>query len=139
MKTRKKMIILMIGGLLMFGLTACGKEQQAADSGTAKPSSEAESEITEESTGVSFAEETETESGADENTFETENTESAGGKTLVVYYSASGNTKEAAEYIAEAADGDLFELEPQEAYTLSLIHISEPTRLRCIALWGVCG
>lgn len=39
------------------------------------------------------------------------------GKTLVVYYSASGNTEQAAEYIAEAAGGDLFELEPVEPYT----------------------
>ena len=39
------------------------------------------------------------------------------GKTLVVYYSASGNTKRVAEDIAEAADGDLFEITPAEPYT----------------------
>ena len=36
---------------------------------------------------------------------------------LVVYYSASGNTKRVAEDIAEAADGDLFEITPAEPYT----------------------
>ena len=41
----------------------------------------------------------------------------AGGKVLVVYYSASGNTKRVAEDIAEAADGDLFEITPAEPYT----------------------
>lgn len=40
-----------------------------------------------------------------------------GGKTLVVYYSATGNTEEAANYIAEATGGDLFELVPVDPYT----------------------
>lgn len=44
-------------------------------------------------------------------------TEDSAGKTLVVYYSASGNTEQVAGYIAEAAGGDLFELEPVEPYT----------------------
>lgn len=39
------------------------------------------------------------------------------GKTLVVYFSATGNTKAAAEAIAAATDGDLLELEPAEPYT----------------------
>ena len=41
----------------------------------------------------------------------------AGGKTLVVYFSATGNTKAAAEAIAAATGGDLLELEPAEPYT----------------------
>ena len=41
----------------------------------------------------------------------------AGGKTLVVYFSATGSTKTAAEAIAAATDGDLLELEPAEPYT----------------------
>lgn len=39
------------------------------------------------------------------------------GKTLVVYFSASGNTESAAGYIAKAINGDLFELEPKDPYT----------------------
>lgn len=39
------------------------------------------------------------------------------GGTLVVYYSATGNTEAAANYIAELTGGDLFELEPVEPYT----------------------
>lgn len=39
------------------------------------------------------------------------------GKTLVVYYSATGNTEEVANYIAAAANADIFELEPAEPYT----------------------
>lgn len=39
------------------------------------------------------------------------------GKTLVVHYSATGNTENVANYIATATDGDLFELEPAEPYS----------------------
>lgn len=39
------------------------------------------------------------------------------GKTLVVYFSASGNTEAAANYIAAATGADIFELEPVEPYT----------------------
>ena len=41
----------------------------------------------------------------------------SGGRTLVVYFSATGNTKAAAEAIAAATGGDLLELEPAEPYT----------------------
>ena len=39
------------------------------------------------------------------------------GKTLVVYYSATGSTKSVALKIAENLDADLFEIEPEEIYT----------------------
>ena len=39
------------------------------------------------------------------------------GKAIVVYYSASGNTKRVAEDIAEAAGADIFEIIPTEVYT----------------------
>ena len=41
----------------------------------------------------------------------------ADGNVLVVYYSATGNTQAVANTIAEATNGDLFELEPVEPYT----------------------
>lgn len=119
-KTMKKMMTLMMSGLLVFGFAACGNEQKAADDGSGKSSSEgveqngAEDETPKENAGTSSEEKTKTQNGADENA---SNTENGSGKTLVVYYSASGNTKEAAEYIAAATGGDLFELEPEEVYT----------------------
>lgn len=42
---------------------------------------------------------------------------SSGGKTLVVYYSASGNTEEVANYIAKVVNADVFELEPVKEYS----------------------
>ena len=42
---------------------------------------------------------------------------SGSGNVLVVYYSATGNTEEVANYIADATGGDLFEVEPAEPYT----------------------
>lgn len=44
-------------------------------------------------------------------------TEPETGKTLVVYYSATGNTEEVANYIAGETGADVFELEPAKPYT----------------------
>ena len=38
-------------------------------------------------------------------------------KTLVAYFSANGTTKRVAEMVAEAADADLYEIEPTVPYT----------------------
>ena len=46
-----------------------------------------------------------------------EETSSEGGRTLVVYYSASGNTAAVAGYIADALGADTVELVPQEPYS----------------------
>ena len=46
-----------------------------------------------------------------------ETAETAEGKTLVVYFSATGNTEAAANYIAEATGADILALEPMEPYT----------------------
>ena len=39
------------------------------------------------------------------------------GKTLIVYYSATGNTKEVADMIAKETGGTLFEIEPKNPYS----------------------
>lgn len=48
-----------------------------------------------------------------------EKTDGAGtdGKTLVVYFSATGNTERVAEMIAKTTGGELFALEPADPYT----------------------
>ncbi len=47
---------------------------------------------------------------------QTETTDPAGGKTLVAYFSWSGNTQEMASYIAEQTGGDLFRIETVQEY-----------------------
>lgn len=46
-----------------------------------------------------------------------ENKPASESKTLVVYFSASGNTENAANYISKAANADVFEIVPKNAYT----------------------
>ncbi len=113
----KKITVILMSVLLVFSLAACGNNQQAKDT-TLEPSSESESETSSEPEETMQPSETLSVSQAEseEDNSDTD-TESTVGKTLIVYYSASGNTEEVANYIASATDGDLFEIVPTEIYT----------------------
>ena len=103
----KKLTALLLSVVLILSLAACGSANKPASS-TTRPetSAPAEQPATAPTESSSTApSETEPE------------TQPETGKTLVVYYSASGNTKRVAEDIAEAAGADLFEIVPTEVYT----------------------
>lgn len=48
------------------------------------------------------------------------------GNTLVVYFSATGNTENAARVIAEQLDADLFEITPADPYTSADLNWNDP-------------
>ena len=103
----KKLTALLLSVVLVLSLSACGSANKPASS-TTQPETSAPTEqpATEPSESSSTAPaESEPE------------TQPETGKTLVVYYSASGNTERVAKDIAEAAGADLFEIVPTEVYT----------------------
>ena len=103
----KKLTALLLSVVLVLSLAACSATNQPV-SFTTQPETSAPTEqpATEPSESSSTAPaESEPE------------TQPETGKTLVVYYSASGNTERVAKDIAEAAGADLFEIVPTEVYT----------------------
>lgn len=97
----KKWSGLLLAGVMAVSLAACGQQNSTADTpAQAEP-----------------AQTTDTENQQPDSTTTPDTNSSGSGKTLVVYYSASGNTKGVAEKIAEAAGADLFEITPVEPYT----------------------
>ena len=93
----KKLTALFLSLVLVFSLAACG---------TAAP--DASKDDTQTPAADSTDTPADTTPAADESEI---------GKTLVVYFSASGNTARVAQDIADATGADLFDLTPVEAYT----------------------
>ena len=87
MKHTMKTLIPVLALALMLVLCACG-----ADTASTAPEGDAESA-------------------------DTAAVQTAEGKTLVVYFSATGTTKGVAEKIAAITGGDLYEIEPAQPYT----------------------
>ena len=101
--TWKKLLTLSLAAVMALSLAACGGNDSSDQSANqtqeeaAPPADTAENAAAPESSGNGAA-------AADSN-------------VLVVYYSASGNTETAANYIAQATGGDIFEITPAEPYT----------------------
>lgn len=112
----KKHIAWLLGMILVFCLAACTSSPagntSTAENVSVNSSAGEESSIAEESSA------TEESSAATESSGEETSSETAAeDRVLVVFFSATGNTEAAAQYIAELTGGDLFELEPVEPYT----------------------
>lgn len=96
MKMKKILSMCLIGVMAMGLLAGCGSsddQQSSSDNSKTERTDTASSEDT-------------SDSGSQ-----------GDGKTLVVYYSATGYTKAVAEEIAKRTGGDIFEIEPKETYT----------------------
>ena len=116
----KRAISVLLSLTMLFSLTACGgngnssssqasssaPESSAAESSSSQPSSSSESEASSE---VSSQAPSSSQAQAEDT--------GSGSSVLVVYYSATGNTAQVAQYIADSTGGDLFEIQPVEPYT----------------------
>lgn len=113
----KKLIALLLGIIMIFSLAACAGTTPDTPSGTTPSNGSQTTNGTNDTKKPDS-----TTSGEDSTTGTTDpagttDTPAAGGKTLVVYFSGSGNTKRVAEDIAAATGGTLFELVPVTPYT----------------------
>ena len=110
---KKRGLLLLTACMMTVGILAgCSSNSEEASSTTQEVETTVEAETEAESSSTA-AEET----ASEEASAEEVSTEEAEGKTLVVYFSATGNTERVAEMIAEATGGDLFELELSDPYT----------------------
>lgn len=122
MKIKKILSIILAGVMVMALLTGCDSSkngQSSAGNNQSSASTEAPNETTEnaaESTTGSV-EATTAENATEADTTANNNTTGSTGKTLVVYYSATGTTKGVAEKIAEETGADIFAIEPKVPYS----------------------
>lgn len=100
MKAKKILSLILAGAAAVSLLAGCGLDTENTQADTAQ--SDAQEDTAQDETQITG------EDGSDT---------TASGNVLVVYYSATGNTEEVANTIAETTGGDLFELEPAEPYT----------------------
>ena len=107
---RKRGFLLMTVCILIVGMLAgCG-------AGNGQDESQTQSNTGAASENESSAATTEDDSAEASNEAEIDG-DGTQGKTLVVYFSATGNTERVAEVIADTTGGELFELEPVDPYT----------------------
>lgn len=96
----KKIFSLFLAISLIFTITSCGNTDDNNDSKISESKSESSQDSSKEEINNS------------------ENPNSSDSKkVLVAYFSASGNTKNVAEYIAKTTNADIFEIVPKNKYT----------------------
>ena len=114
----KRLTAIFFSLTLALGLAACGSNASSAAQPASSSPVSSEAVSSEASPASSAA------ASSDDNATGSE-TQSAG-NTLVVYYSATGNTEEAAGSIANLTGGDLFELVPTDPYTSEDLTWTDP-------------
>ncbi len=109
MKKYKRFFGFLLAAAMLFSLAACGQQAEGSNQ-TQDQGQEGPAQTPDDNTETQAPETEQPEEEAPQ-------TGSEGGKTLVVYYSATGNTEAVAQTIADTAGADLFELEPSDPYT----------------------
>ena len=114
----KKLFTGMLSVMLVMSLSACGNadnsEIAVEDNSEENISENVTEENSKETASDTAKSDSEQSAQSEENSNETE---TDADKTLVVYFSASGNTKSVAEYIVSETGADIFEITPTEPYT----------------------
>lgn len=114
----KRLTAIFFSLTLALGLAACGSGTSSAAQPASSSPVSSEAVSSEASSASSAAASSDDDAAGSE-------TQSAG-STLVVYYSATGNTEEAAGSIANLTGGDLFELVPADPYTSEDLTWTDP-------------
>lgn len=111
----KKIIPIILSILMVVSLVACAGNNSNPSSESSVPDSTPAVSTDENKTEPSN---TPADDLADSQPAESEpNDTEAGSKVLVAYFSATGTTKQLAEYAADAMNADLYEIVPQQSYT----------------------
>lgn len=97
MKRFQRWFGILLAGSMLFTLAACGQQTQNQAEQNPEAQNSTETTAVSEQAGAS--------------------SDGEGKKTLVVYYSATGNTEAVAGYIAENLGADVFEITPAAPYT----------------------
>ena len=108
----KKLTAIFLCFAMALSLAACGNTTSSTNE-----SSTPESSVPPASSEASNTSESTLSTAASQEPASQQETEGKVGNTLVVYFSATGNTEQAATYIAGITGGDLVELEPADPYT----------------------
>lgn len=110
----KRLTSVLLALTLALSLAACGS---APDQGSGAPSSTPEASTPVSTPEPSQPDEPQETPPAESDTPSEDDTDSEGGKTLVAYFSWSGNTETLAGMIQTETGGDLFAIEPETPYT----------------------
>ena len=121
----KRLTAIFFSLTLALGLAACGSNATSAAQPVSSSPVSSEAVSSEASPASSAAASSETAAASSDDNATGSETQSAG-NTLVVYYSATGNTEEAAGSIASLTGGDLFELVPADPYTSEDLTWTDP-------------
>ena len=117
MKKMKKILLSVFAGLTVLSMLAgCAQQPSSGSPSQSQPSPAPPSSSQPATAPEAPASQQEAPAPAEPET----------GKTLVLYFSASGNTRAVAETIAQAAGAELYELTPEEPYTSDDLRWTNP-------------